>query len=365
MSTLPDMIAAALADPLRAARAWAGDGGRVVGLVGADTPTEPVLGVGALPVSLLAAARGEASEAARYFEPSFLPAVRAVAARWLRGELDAFEAVVFSRGDDSAQRAYYYLCELQRRGQVGGPLPLIFDVAKIARASSLAHTEGSLRGLAEQLRCDAVSLARGLEMRNRRRALLERLDRLRCSERSPPGSLCAELLGAAELIAPEPFDAALACWLDGAFPPQAGARVLLAGSAPPDARLHRAVESGGGCVVAELEGDSAARAVPMPADPTQTPAVLARHYQGLALGARSCVDRAAQLVSRARQSSAQAVILWLIEEDESLVWQLPEMVTALTSVQLPLLTLTRQRWDLQSDALERVTAFTRALACPT
>ena len=36
--------------------------------------------------------------------------------QWLQGDLDHLEAVVFARGDDSGQRLYYYLCELQRRG---------------------------------------------------------------------------------------------------------------------------------------------------------------------------------------------------------------------------------------------------------
>ena len=42
--------------------------------------------------------------------------MRSIAEQWLTGELDFLDAVVFPRSDDSAQRLYYYLCELQRRG---------------------------------------------------------------------------------------------------------------------------------------------------------------------------------------------------------------------------------------------------------
>ena len=130
----------------------------------------------------------------------------------------SIDAVVLSRADDSVQRSYYYLCELKRTAGVRGPQPLVFDVAKIPRPSSLAHTHAAIERLAEELGCDLKELPAAIETRNRRRALLARLAVVRATPRPPPGSGTAQLLRAADLLPPAEFDAALADWIETDFP---------------------------------------------------------------------------------------------------------------------------------------------------
>ncbi|HEU4652939.1 MAG TPA: 2-hydroxyacyl-CoA dehydratase family protein, partial [Steroidobacteraceae bacterium] len=96
---------------------------RKVGYVGHDVPIELILAANALPAGLHGRVGEPTPIADQYLEPTFSPASRSIAEQWLNGELDSFDAVVFSRSDDSAQRLYYYVCELQRRGQCGGPKP--------------------------------------------------------------------------------------------------------------------------------------------------------------------------------------------------------------------------------------------------
>ena len=86
-----------------------------------------------------------------FLESAHAPELRIIVEQWLAGELDFLDAVIFSRTDESAQRIYYYLCELQRRGLCGGPRPLLFDLAKIARPTSIEHSRESTRRLAEEL----------------------------------------------------------------------------------------------------------------------------------------------------------------------------------------------------------------------
>jgi len=63
--------------------------------------------------------------AAEWMENRFAPWAASILEDWAAGAFDAHEAVVFARADDSAQRLYYYLCELRRRGvMTGGPEPL-------------------------------------------------------------------------------------------------------------------------------------------------------------------------------------------------------------------------------------------------
>ena len=94
-----------------------------------------------------------------WLESRFPRWARSITEQWAEGQLDDHEAVVFSRGEDVTQRLYYYICELQRREIVGGPRPIIFDVAKILRPSSEQHTIASVRRLAEELELDDVALA--------------------------------------------------------------------------------------------------------------------------------------------------------------------------------------------------------------
>src|SRR5262245_35237078 len=103
---------------------------RVVGYVG-DVPVELILAAKALPIRLRGLAGASTPLADRYLESAFSPEVRAIAELWLSGQLDDIQSVVFPRSNDSAQRLYYYLCELQRTGRCAGPRPLLFDVATL------------------------------------------------------------------------------------------------------------------------------------------------------------------------------------------------------------------------------------------
>lgn len=66
-------------------------------------------------------------------------------------------------------------------------------------------------------------------------------------------------------------------------------------------------------------------------------------------------------MSRAVECAADGVVSWLIEEDETSAWHVPAMVAALAAARIPLLTLTRRRWDGQDGALEDIAAFTQGL----
>lgn len=361
MSVLSQLMIETSADPLQHARRHARSGGRVIGAVGAEIPVELIIAAGAMPVVLPGFPEELTPEADRYLEPSFTPLLRSICEQWLLGRFDFLEAVIFTRADDSAQRAYYYLCELQRCGLAGGPTPLIFDIAKIPRATSLAHSEAATRALAKALSSDGGRLHTAIAARDRRRSLLARLDLLRRSEHPPPGSECERLLRLADAVTADRIDGELATWLDGAFPRHDGPRVLLAGSTPPDGRLHEAVEQAGGCIVGEIDDGGIDRLGPVMGASSDPIAALARHYHSLASGPRGFGDRASRLLSRAAQRAADGVISWLIEEDEASAWQLPAMAAALSEARIPLLSMTRRRWDGRDGALEQIAAFTRDL----
>jgi benzoyl-CoA reductase/2-hydroxyglutaryl-CoA dehydratase subunit BcrC/BadD/HgdB len=361
MSALERMVDDALLDPLAAARGHARAGGRVVGYVGAEIPVELIIASGAFPLRIPSFAHTSTALADRYLESSFSPDVRSIAEQYLQGALDFMDAVILPRSDDSAQRLYYYLSELRARRVTGGPRPLIYDLAKIPRSTSLVHSHGATQRLAVEIGAGEQALADAIAQRNRRRRLFVAAAQARTGGVGPCGSLMERISRAAGCCDAESFDAAFGDWLTHAPGHAAGPRVVLAGSVPPDDRLHRAVEKAGGNIVAEV-GAHVSRALASPPIAADDPLeAIAAHYHSLEFGPRAFVDRASQLEATAQAARADGVIIWLLETEDALIWDLPAQLSALAGAGVPALPLARRRWDGGDGALDEIASFTRGL----
>lgn len=340
---------AALTDPLAGLQPEK----RPLGYVGFDVPLDVLIASGR-PYRHLPWRKDRATpQADRWLESAFPGWARSILEDWLNGGFDSFEHVIFTRGDDAAQRLYYYLCELQRRGIAGGPKPCIFDVAMIQREASLAHCERALRALLAELAIEPAALSEGIALANRHRELFLRLD----AARTAPGHVYENIARAALFRDLSPL-------LDTAvLPPAPSARrVLLAGSVPPDDTFHRAIESCGWNVSGEGHQLHLARhGAPVANEGGNPVAALARHCNTLTGGARHFGDRAAHLLAMARKAQAEAVVLWLTEEDESLAWHVARQRAALTEANLPHLVLTRRRWNGNDGAAEQIRTFLQEL----
>ncbi|MEL1251326.1 2-hydroxyacyl-CoA dehydratase family protein [Aurantiacibacter gilvus] len=256
----------------------------------------------------------ECPRAGQWLESKFQPWAPRVLEHWLDGDYDHFDAVMFSRADDSSQRLYYYLGEMQRTGQVGGPEPLIFDVAKIPRQSSLVHIADKLRALADQLSVDRDSLEAAIRQGNSA--------------------------------------------LDGRAPVASGPVCLVAGSPPPDTRLFDAVEQSGFAPVGQtLEQSWLASAAPVEEGSDDPLAALAKALHVQDSGPRSFADPAERLCRQIADSGARAVVIWHIEEDETRTWQLPSERAVLEQSGLPFLVLSRRDWLAQDGAADEIAEF--------
>jgi benzoyl-CoA reductase/2-hydroxyglutaryl-CoA dehydratase subunit BcrC/BadD/HgdB len=363
MIMMETLVTDTLLDPLAAARAHQQAGGRVIGYVGAEIPVELIIAANAMPLQLSGLMVTEFKHADLYLEERFTPSIRAVAEEYMQGRLNFLEAVILPRSDDSAQRLYYYLCELRRSNRVDGPTPLIYDLAKIPRDSSLTHSEQATRKLAQTIGTEELALPKAIALRNRRRELLAAVNLARIRQNNVQGSFIDRVFRAADLCDAIRFDTALSDWLErnqqkNSIP---GPRVLLAGSAPPDERLHRAVESAGGNVVAEF-GDFASFSAQLPAIPEEGSfAALALHYHSLTHGPRAFIDRAKETVARAQSGQVDGVIQWLIDQEESLVWDVPAQKSGLAAAGIPTLSLVRRRWDASDGAMDEIFSFTKNL----
>lgn len=344
------------ADPLALARSHAAEGRRVVGYVGDDIPVELILAAGALPVRLFGRAEGPTPDADRLLESSFVPAIRHIAQQCLSGELDFLDAVVLPRNNDSAQRLYYYLCEVRRKG-ARVPKPLMFDLALIERETSRNHSRESTRLLAAELGTDLSRLpAAALQVARRRAQLADLVTALKTDD-PPLGSAVQRFMRASAQLWGENAEATLAeamATLPRASRPR---RLMLLGSEPADDRLHIAIERAGGSVVwdltsAALDIDGGIHALTIDAI------------------ADLCCDRARrarratlgeELARSARELRADAAVIWLIEEDEGIVWRLPKQVATLRAAGIPVMQLTRQRSPADEATLQQIREFVSTL----
>ena len=256
------------------------------------------------------------ARATRWIESKFAPYAAPLLESWLEGAYDHFDAVLFSRADDSSQRRYYYLCELQRLGQARGPEPLIFDIARIPRCISRDRTIAQVRDMAAWLGVGDTVLEAAIGSTNAVRA---------ASTAAPEGRLC-----------------------------------LLTGSAPPDHRLHHAVKAAGfvpvGQTLAQQWAGLGDRVAESTGDPCAAIGTALHEFRG---GPRSFADARELLAERV--AGYAAVVLWRIEEDEAQCWHLPAEVRALEEAGVPHLVLTRRDWLARDGAGDEVTAFLEGL----
>ena len=288
----------------------------MIAIAGPDLPHEVLHAAGCHAGPLMFDPDRSAPRASQWLESKFAPWAPAVLECWLEGAYDHLDAVLFSRSDDTSQRFYYYACELQRRGQLGGPEPLIFDIARIPRAISRDRTIDQVRALAARLGVTDAALERAIGEANVRRALVPAL--------------------------------------------ADGRRCLLAGSAPPDLRLHDCIARAGwlpqGQVLADQWDISGELVAENTGDPATAIGAALHARRG---GPRSFADPGALLAERA--AGCAAVVLWRIEEDEALCWHLPAELRALDAMGVPHLVLTRRDWLARDGAADEIATFLEGL----
>lgn len=322
-----------------------------IGFVGVDVPVDLLLASGR-PFGHLPWLAGVATPwADSWLESGFPGWARSILQQWHDGVFDALPTVVFSRADDASQRLYYYVRELQARGLLRGPEALVLDLALVPRETSLVHSARSVAALAQRLGVDNDALVGGIERANRLRGALQRVQQSRTAQ-----GPYHEWLARAALWS----DAS--AWIDTVSPHQGARapRLLLAGSFPPDDRLHLAVEEGGCCIVAEAHVHALGRLGPSLQVPDADPArAIAQHLVRQSTGPRAFLDRGSWIVEQARRANVVAVILWLTREDEALAWQLPAQRRALEAAGLPTLVLPAARWLADDGALGRIREFCR------
>src|SRR5690606_24353635 len=128
-------------------------------------------------------------------------------------------------------------------------------------------------------------------------------------------------------------------------------RLVLAGSVPPDDRLHLAAEAKGWTVAGELHARSLWRHGEAVND-TGDLAIreLAIRANVSPFGPRAFIQRTDSLLAEIKRADAEAAVLWLTEQDEAFAWHVADQINVLRARGIPLLVLTRRRWDGEDGA---------------
>jgi hypothetical protein len=335
--------------------------GRRIGYMGHDVPVELILAANALPEAVQGRVGEPTPQADRYLEPTFTPASRSIAEQWLNGELDELEAVIFSRSDDSAQRLYYYMCELQRREVCGGPRPLMYDIAACDRASSLAHTVDSTRHLASALGASPELLEGAIaRVQQRTDLLITALNSTRAGQPAR-GSFVGRRLRAAERDWSLQFDQTLRDPQDPLPVRRDATRLMMIGSTPGDERLHEAAERTGANIIGTLNAFTPheIEAGADTADPFEQVARRCRAHPW-----RRMLQSPAAFCSRAIESKVAGVILWVLAEDTGLSWVYPRLERVLREHSIPVLPLTMQQWNVSAETVGAVVDFASKVSAP-
>ncbi len=291
----------------------------MIAIAGPDIPRELLLATARYAGPLDFDPERATPRASEWLESKFAPWARPLLETWAEGGYDGLDKVVFSRADDTSQRLYYYVCELQRRGLVGGPQPLNLDIAKIARPTSLDRTIAKLRELSDLLEASDDAIENAIADTNAERA--------------------------------------------NAQAGQAGARVLITGSPSLNTRLADAVRSCGfspsEVSLHDLWTDLGDPVEQGTGDPV---AALGHWMYNRQSGPRGFADPARTLADKIAQAAPAAVVLWRIEEDEAQCWHLPAERAVLDQSGIPSLVLTRRDALARDGAPAEIETFLQGVA---
>jgi benzoyl-CoA reductase/2-hydroxyglutaryl-CoA dehydratase subunit BcrC/BadD/HgdB len=249
-------------------------------------------------------------------------------------------------------------------GECKGPRPLLYDLARIQRGTSVAHTIESTRALADTIGVDEAELDAAMERVAARERLLSELAKLRLADDVPLGSAAYQIVRGARADWSEEFDRSLQAWLASPETIAPRKRVLLVGSVPSDDHVHAAIEVDGAVVVGEIN-DASTVFVSAPTaagsittqragDPLTS---IARRWYEQTNAISSLLQSPAELVKAARAMRADGVIVWMLATDTGLAWEAPRMERALREASVPTLMLTSQPQTLSAETLAQMAQF--------
>ena len=280
----------------------------------------------------------------QHLEPGIFPSrLRHLVESALSGQFSDAARIVIPRTSDADYKCFLYLREFERRGVTSALAPVIlFDLLQSRGAEVRAYDAARTRQLFEALvsvsgRRPAVDdLRQEIVRANSARAAARRLDALRRNVPRVSGAEVFPLLAAFWEVEPERYEALAsdAATEIAARPALGGPRVLLGGVPVDGPELHRAIESHGAIVVAEVGpwGSGApGNDVRVDDDPILA---LSGKYRADAVGARSPAASLRRWTEH-MLDEVDAVVVSLPPDDAVFGWDYPALRVLLQTRGIP------------------------------
>ena len=279
-----------------------------------------------------------------HLEPGIFPRrLRHLVESALTGRLSDAARVVIPRTSDTDYKCFLYLREFVRRGVTAALPPVIlFDLLQSRGAAVCVHDAARTRALLDELaavsgrKICADDLRQEIARANEARAAARRLLALRRMVPRVTGTELFPLLAAFWELEPEPYVAAVngAAAAFAKRPALSGPRVLLTGVPVDGPELHRAIESHGAVVVAEVGpwgGGAPGDDVRVDDDPI---GAVADKYRADAVGARTPAASLRRWTER-MLNDVDAVVVSLPPEDAVFGWDYPALRDMLQAGGIP------------------------------
>jgi hypothetical protein len=271
----------------------------------------------------------------------------------LTGRFSGAACIVIPRTSDADYKCFLYLREFVRRGVTSALPPVIlFDLLQSGGAQVGAYDAARTRALLDELASlsgrapSADDLHREIARANDARAAARRLFAFRRIAPRVTGTELFSLLAAFWELEPERYAAAVTS-AASAFAKRsarAGPRVLLTGAPVDGPDLHRAIESHGAIVVAEIGPwgiGAAGDDVRVDGDPI---AAVADKYRTDVVGARTPAAAFRQW-TESRLDEVDAVVVSLPPEDAVFGWDYPALRGMLQARGIPHVCLRGDRYQ--------------------
>jgi benzoyl-CoA reductase/2-hydroxyglutaryl-CoA dehydratase subunit BcrC/BadD/HgdB len=356
-----DVATHAYEHPGVVASEWREQGGKVVGVIGHDVPSELVAACGMLPIRLAPSRLGPPGAGRLPSGPDLrlTPDCQVLLEAIVSGGLDWIDALVIGRDSESYTKLFYVLRELVSVG-IGSSVPpfWFYDLLRLPTHASARYNRFRAREFVEVLKGWSGStvsedeIRRAVDESNATCALMARIADLRRSR--PPclsGVTALTLVGAAATLPFPARQAMLRGLLDDPPPPLAGKRVMVSGSPQDQLGVYRAIEAEGLVVVGEDHdwGDRSS-AMSIPETPNPLDGLVDRYHLGPPGSARGgLAERCRYSAGHAALVGADAVLQVVFEHDEASEWELPGVRDLLAETGVPVVPV-RIAWPPADDS---------------
>jgi benzoyl-CoA reductase/2-hydroxyglutaryl-CoA dehydratase subunit BcrC/BadD/HgdB len=324
----------------------ASGGGKVVGYLSNNIPTELIPAGGLMPHRLCGNPSATTPAADQYMEPFFSGQIRSIFDKILSGQFDFLDLIVIPRTSEESLQLFYYLEEI-RRLEPDLPIPNthLFDLLQTPGEATAKYNLAQIEILKSRLEKIADTeitdqmVTKAIKDANENRSLLEQANNLR--RQYPPllnGQQMLEIIGSASLMPQSDHSALLTSLLTevDALAPHEGACLMVKGQAHDNSRFYQLVENLEAVVVADdhflgehwFEGQ-------VDLDLPPLGALAEKYHSSVSPRSYPQSEQDQRFLELVVQANVQGVIFYHEEGDDTLGWDYPNQKAMLDRKGVP------------------------------